>query len=214
MFFDLLSSHPALYLTWVGAVVLSVVLHELGHGFAAIAQGDRTPIVTGHMTWNPLVHMGGFSLVLLAVVGIAFGAMPVQPANFRSRRGELIVAFAGPAMNLLLATAAILLAGLFVRAGVLHPPGALSGSLNSARILLLLAELNVALFLFNLLPIPPLDGSTVLGELWPTFRAWTRNPDLQPFFMGAFIVVFIGGARLFQFASDTTARAYGLVSGM
>lgn len=214
MFFDLLGTHPALYLTWIGAVVLSVVLHELGHGFAAIRQGDRTPIVTGHMTWNPLVHMGGFSLILLAVAGIAYGAMPVQPAHFRGRRGELIVAFAGPAMNLLLAAAAILLAGLFVRAGMLRPPGSMFGGLNSATILLLLAQLNLALFAFNLLPIPPLDGSTVLGDLWPEFRAWTRNPDLQPFFMGAFILVFFWGPRLFQFAAEVTKRAYGLVSGM
>ena len=212
-FVDLLSTHPALYVTWVVAVIVSVVLHELGHGFAAVAQGDRTPIVTGHMTWNPVVHMGGFSLILLAVVGIAYGAMPVQPAHFRSRRGELIVAFAGPAMNLLLATAAVLLAGLSVRLGLLHPPSDPFVRLNSASILLLLAQLNVALFAFNLLPIPPLDGSTVLGDLWPDYRRWTRNPDLQPFFLGAFLFVFLWGGRLFAAATRLTEQAFHVVSG-
>ena len=76
---------PFTYVSWVVTVVVSVVLHELGHGVAALRQGDDTPRTSGHMTLNPLVHMGGLSLFLLFVIGIAWGMMPVNPSRFRSR---------------------------------------------------------------------------------------------------------------------------------
>ena len=72
--------------SWVWWVIFSICLHELGHGVAAIWEGDDTPIRTGHMTWNPLVHMGGMSLLIFALVGFAWGLMPVNPGNFRHRR--------------------------------------------------------------------------------------------------------------------------------
>jgi hypothetical protein len=84
-------------------VIGSIVLHELAHGWAAIRLGDTTPRDLGHMTWNPLVHMGGFSLVVFAVIGIAWGMMPVDPSRLRGRYGDALVALAGPAMNIVLA---------------------------------------------------------------------------------------------------------------
>ena len=87
----------------VVTVIISIVLHELAHGWAAIWQGDDTPKMAGHMTADPMVHMGGMSLLMLALVGMAFGAMPVNPRNFRSRFGDALVSAAGPAMNFLLA---------------------------------------------------------------------------------------------------------------
>lgn len=61
----------------------SIVIHELAHGFAAISQGDRTPISQGHITLNPVVHMGWPSLIFLVIAGIAWGQMPVNPSKFR-----------------------------------------------------------------------------------------------------------------------------------
>ena len=95
LFIDLITQAPEYYFSVVVAVVISIVLHELGHGFAAIWQGDDTPRISGHMTLNPLVHMGGFSLFLLVMAGIAFGQMPVNPGRFRSRYGNALVAAAG-----------------------------------------------------------------------------------------------------------------------
>ena len=80
MFLQYLSTHPQLYFAVIIVVVISICLHELAHGFAAIALGDRTPEETGHITMNPLVHMGGFSLMMLAIAGISWGAMPVDPS--------------------------------------------------------------------------------------------------------------------------------------
>ena len=70
---DMWSESPARLISWVFWVILSVTLHELAHGVAALWQGDRTPEETGHMTWNPLVHMGQWSLIMFVLVGIAWG---------------------------------------------------------------------------------------------------------------------------------------------
>ena len=94
---------PAFVIAWAFWIIFSICLHELSHGWAAIALGDRTPIESGHMTFNPLVHMGGMSLVAFALIGIAWGAMPINPARLRGRYAEALVALAGPAMNLVLA---------------------------------------------------------------------------------------------------------------
>lgn len=187
MFFKYLTENPVFYFTVVTAVVINVVLHELGHGFAAIRQGDDTPRVTGHMTLNPLVHMGGMGLVFLFLFGIAFGAMPVSPSRFRSRYGRAIVAFAGPAVNLILAAIGILVAGLWLRiAGVPEAPFAS----NLHNFFVWFAVLNIILALFNLLPLPPLDGSSVLGDLVPGYGRFASNPRNRPIFIGAFILVF------------------------
>ena len=80
----------AAVLGWVFWVIFSICLHELAHGWAAIWQGDRTPRETGHMTMNPMVHMGGASLIVFALVGIAWGLMPTDPSRYRwGRRGRI-----------------------------------------------------------------------------------------------------------------------------
>lgn len=105
---------PALLVSWVFWVIVSIVLHELAHGWVAIRLGDRTPIETGRMTWNPLVHMGQTSLIVFALVGIAWGMMPVNPSSLRGRYGDAWVSLAGPAMNLALALVLIVLGGIWL----------------------------------------------------------------------------------------------------
>lgn len=94
---------PVLLGCWVFWIIGSITLHELAHGWAALRQGDSTPVEAGHMTLNPVVHMGKVGLIMFAVAGIAFGMMPVDPSRFRSRHGDASVAAAGPAVNLVLA---------------------------------------------------------------------------------------------------------------
>src|SRR5262245_39838763 len=114
---DAWNAGPIHLLAWVFWVIFSIVLHELAHGWTAIRCGDRTPIETGHMTWNPVVHMGQASLVMFALVGIAWGAMPINPANFRGRYDNARVALAGPSMNVLLFVIALLVCGLVTAYG-------------------------------------------------------------------------------------------------
>lgn len=167
MFVKYLSSDPRLFFAVVFTVVVSICLHELSHGIVAIWFGDRTPIETGHMTPNPMVHMGGFSFLLLIVAGIAWGQMPVNPSRMRGRYAPACVAIAGPAMNILLAVISLGCLGLWQRHMV---PGHISTFDKNAHFVLWIFGLfNVALAIFNLIPIPPLDGSHVLANLVPPF---------------------------------------------
>ena len=153
-------------------VVVSIVLHELAHGWAAIWQGDDTPRHAGHMTPNPMVHMGWMSLLMLVVVGIAFGAMPVNPRNFRSRYGDALVAAAGPAMNFLLALASLIALAAWLKMSGFAPEGP---ARNGQLLLTVFSFINIALGIFNLLPVPPLDGSAVLGNFVPAYRRWVDS---------------------------------------
>ena len=146
-----------LLFSWAFWVIFSIVLHELAHGWAAIANGDNTPREMGHMTMNPIVHMGRMSLIFFAIAGIAWGLMPINPHRFRhERRGRVLVAAAGPAMNLLLAFITLTAAGTWAwavangRITVAEHTAA-----NVAQFLFWGGFINLVLGAFNLLPIPP-----------------------------------------------------------
>lgn len=206
---DLLQDNPALLVSQIVWVIGSIVLHELAHGWAAIRQGDRTPIETGHMTWNPLVHMGGTSLIVFALVGIAWGAMPVNPSRFRGRYGDVLVSLAGPAMNIALAAVAVVIGVLWTTfaGGVGEPLWS-----NFAMFFYAGAFLNVFLAIFNLLPIPPLDGSRILAGFSPAYRRLIESPN-APFVGLALMVLIVStmGGRLMDSAQWVVDRSSGLV---
>src|ERR1051326_6795729 len=156
--------------SWIFWVMFSITLHELAHGWTAIWQGDDVPIHTGHMTWNPIVHMGQWSLIVFALTGLAWVTMPVQPANFRSRYGEAMVAVAGPAMNLLLSTVTLLTWVFWtVYARRIGDPV----YTNVEIFLHTGAWLNLALLVLNLVPVPPLDGWRIVSDIFPPYnRMW------------------------------------------
>ncbi|MFT4513747.1 MAG: Zn-dependent protease [Planctomycetota bacterium] len=205
MFIEKLSSDPEHFVYVVVTMVFSIVLHELAHGWAAIWQGDRTPIETGHMTIDPRVHMGAISLIMLAVMGMCFGAMPVDPSRFRSRYGNALVSAAGPLMNLLLAFLA--LTGIAIWMVVAGGPSKLSvQSGNMVQFLSVFGVSNIALCLFNLIPIPPLDGATVLANLHKGYARVLRKVQEPRMFLVALIVVVIilssNGYGPFQIAAE------------
>jgi len=198
----------AAVVSWVFWVIFSIVLHELAHGWTAIWQGDDTPRRLGHMTWNPLVHMGPMSLIMFAAIGIAWGLMPVDPSRFRWRRqGRVVVSAAGPAMNIALAIVTLLLLlPLWMRLGY----GRIDEPLfsNISEFLFIGGFLNVVLAIFNLLPIPPLDGSSILAGLWMKWYVWMQNPQFV--IVGLFIVLaifFSGIGGVFIDASAGIAHA-------
>jgi Zn-dependent protease len=172
----------------VVTVIISIVLHELAHGWAAIWQGDDTPRQMGHMTGDPMIHMGGFSLLILVLVGMAFGAMPVNPNNFRNKYGDALVSAAGPAMNFLLAFVSLTGLALWI---IVAEPAREGLAQNGQYFLRIFGVTNIALGIFNLIPVPPLDGSTVLGNFVPAYRRWLEslgNPTWMFFIL--FIVLF------------------------
>lgn len=198
---------PVVVVSWLVWVVLSIVLHELGHGWAAIKLGDQTPRWTGHMTWNPLVHMGGFSLVALALIGIAWGAMPVDESRLRGRHGMALVSAAGPAVNLILATTALILLVIWMPLA----SGSLIGSVsvpepfrsNLSIFLGLGAMLNIVLMLFNLIPAMPLDGGRIAAEYIRPYREFVQSENGMWISLGVMIMFFYFGARpLFGFADE------------
>jgi Zn-dependent protease len=157
---QMLTQNPLSYFRLIVILIFSICLHELAHGVAAINQGDDTPSRSGHMNLNPLVHMGAESLVFLCLFGIAWGAMPVNPSKFRSRQwGDFIVSAAGPLSNLILG---------FICIGALKISG--SSQFISREFFWLAAIVNFNLFLFNCLPIPPLDGFYMFGKFFPGLR--------------------------------------------
>jgi Zn-dependent protease len=176
--------------SWIFWVIFSICLHELAHGWAAIWQGDDTPRRLGRLTMNPLVHMGGFSLLMFALVGIAWGMMPVDPSRFRwGRRGRFVVAGAGPAMNLLLSLATLTLLVLWLMLGPQGQPA----YANIAIFLWTGGMLNIVLAMFNLLPVPPLDGANVLAGLSFTFYRIMQNPQAQMVGMLLVLALFFSG---------------------
>jgi Zn-dependent protease len=182
--------NPLYVVSIIFTVIVGITLHELAHGFAAIGQGDRTPIELGRMTPNPIVHMPPFAFVLLAVAGIAFGSMPINSARFRSRFGEAIVAAAGPAMNLGIALLALTVLGIWVNNA---DPAALSlRARNAQDVLWWFGLTNIVLTGFNLIPLPPLDGSRILANFSSGYRHFITHrlsPEAAVF---AFLAVFVG----------------------
>lgn len=184
---------PVFLICWIVWVLLSICLHELAHGWAAIWQGDDTPIIQNRMTLNPLVHMGGPSLLMFAICGIAWGAMPVNPYKFRWRRyGDVMVSGAGPAMNLLIA-----IITMTTYAVIFHfVSGNPSNFLFNIHIFLWSgAYLNIVLAVFNLVPVPPLDGSRILASLSYKAEQFYAQPQVQNLSLFALLILFFWGSK-------------------
>lgn len=144
-------------------MLVGFTVHEFAHAYTAVKLGDRTPIDQGRYTLNPLAHISWFGFILILLVGIGW-AKPVvfDPRNFRNpRRGEVLVAIAGPLANLLLAIAFVLVLKLVLAVNAvlfqMQPYGPVV-----YQLLIAFVWINLLLFIFNLLPVPPLDGSHLL----------------------------------------------------
>jgi Zn-dependent protease len=164
---SLLQSSPATFALVAGALLYSLALHELAHAWTADKMGDNTARNLGRITLNPLTHLDPLGTAMLLLVGFGWAKpVPIQPGNFRHRRlGMLVVSLAGIVVNLLLALAALgLLASLGVTLGTLRQ--AVAGDPLRAG-LFVAAQINIVLAVFNLLPVPPLDGSKALQALLP-----------------------------------------------
>lgn len=188
LFLQMAWTDPLFYFAWVLTVVVSIILHELAHGWVALWQGDDTPRRERRMTLDPMVHLGPFSLVMLFVIGIAWGQMPVNPYRFRSRHGDAMVSAAGPAMNLLLAFVSLTTLAVLLMMNLL--PDTVMGH-NLETVIRVFGIANIALALFNLLPVPPLDGASVLASFNEGYRQMVNDPARQGMFSVIFLLVFI-----------------------
>jgi Zn-dependent protease len=162
---QMLTENPLSYFRLIVIMIVSICLHELAHGIVAISQGDNTPIKSGHMKFDPIILMGAESIFMLCLFGIAWGAMPVNSTKFRSREwGDLIVSAAGPIANAILGLISV---GL-LKASEHH-------QFLSKDFFFLAAIVNFNLFLFNCLPIPPLDGFYIFSKFFPGLRKYKNT---------------------------------------
>ena len=185
-------------------------IHEFAHAWVAYLRGDATAKMFGRMTLNPVVHFdmfGGLMTILsIFVGGFLFGwakPTPVNPANMRNRRNdEVLVALAGPGSNLVMAAVGAVVVRLVVGLGIDVPPLVAAGLVN-------FVVFNVMLAVFNMIPVPPLDGSTLLFRFLPARQVWQIRPFLSQY--GMFIVlavVLLGGSIL---SSVVYRVAFGLM---
>jgi Zn-dependent protease len=197
--------------SWAFWVIFSIVLHELAHGWAAIANGDNTPREMGHMTMNPIVHMGRMSLVFFVILGIAWGLMPINPHRFRhERRGRVLVAAAGPAMNVLLAFITLTAAGTWawaVAGGRITVAGHTAA--NVEQFLIWGGFINLLLGAFNLIPIPPLDGSAILAGAHPALDRFYNTPAVRMYGLLVVLFFFFGVIEVpLQRTAETATSTY------
>ena len=176
-------------------LLFSMVAHEYAHGYAALRQGDPTAYQLGRLTWNPVRHIDPFMTIIVPLIlffthmPIIGGAkpVPVNPRNYRRfKRGDIIVSLAGVATNLVIA---VLCAPLIIVVGLIgHAVPTLASSLALLQVMLTYGIVfNLVLVLFNLFPIPPLDGSHVVKHLLPP--AWSLR--YQQFGRFGFIVLLL-----------------------
>src|SRR4051794_21723368 len=162
--------------TWLVPLVFAIVLHEISHGWVASAFGDPTARRRGRLSLNPIRHVDPIGTVVLPLFLAVSGApvfgwakpVPVVARRMRNPRVHMIlVALAGPGMNLLLAVAGAVALALLIAAA--PPPGL--GSLFVALNLFNFVAINIFLAVFNMLPIPPFDGGHVVEGLLPRWAA-------------------------------------------
>lgn len=198
------------------AILIAITFHEFAHAFAADKLGDSTPRNQGRLTLNPIKHIDPFGFALLIIAGFGWGKpVQVNPRNFKRNitmtKGEAIVSFAGPLMNLVLAFVSAIIFAICVKYDLLANMTIRARFLVQI-FLLELVLINVGLGLFNLIPLPPLDGSKVLSGFLP-YKAdmWFKNNE-QIFYI-IFLVLWITGLAG-TFISPAIIDVYNALIGL
>lgn len=177
MLITLLFSAPVQFITIAIALILALSFHEAAHAYVSDKLGDNTAKLMGRLTLNPSAHLDPIGLIMLLLLGFGWGKpVPVNPNNFKNPvRDEILVAIAGPISNLILTTLATLIYWLTL-------------PITSAQLqdlLIAIGFYNLIIMFFNLIPIPPLDGSKILYLFLPFETIQMINQ------YGIFVLLFI-----------------------
>ncbi len=202
------------FLFQIVILIMSVVIHEVTHGYVASILGDQTARYQGRLTLNPIKHLDFFGsflvplLLKLSGVGIILGwakPVPYNPYNLRPGRwSEALVAFAGPGANIVLA----LVFGLFLRFTI--STGASWFNEDFLFITSLVVFINILLAIFNLIPIPPLDGSKILFAIFPE-----KFLELRNFFERyGLVLVLLFVFFLWKFVYPLVGAIFSLITGV
>jgi Zn-dependent protease len=170
MIFSLLFDSPVVFVLFILVILITLSVHECAHALVAYYFGDKTAYHLGRVTLNPLSHIDSMGAITFLLLGFGWGKpVPINPLNFKNmKQGSLLTALAGPASNLIVALCTV---GLYhVSTEIFHLP------MNNLLVLFLqlLFFMNISLMIFNLIPVPPLDGSQILLAFIPDSR-----PDIR-----------------------------------
>ncbi|MDP9320152.1 MAG: site-2 protease family protein [Chloroflexota bacterium] len=196
---------PIAFLAFIIAIILGITVHEFMHAYAAHQLGDDTGRLMGRMTLNPLAHFDLFGTLLLVVAGFGYGKpVPFNESRLRSSSSVAFVALAGPAANFVIAA----LCAIPLRFGAADPFGG-----AYTEILAYVVYFNCVLGIFNLVPIPPLDGSNVVYGLLPPRQqySWRQFQQYGPMLL--LLLLFFGGRLLFQIVFGPAQSLANLLVG-
>jgi Zn-dependent protease len=182
-----LLNNPFIFFVWALSLVIAVTIHEFAHAFVTDKLGDPTPSLQGRVTLNPIAHLDPVGTIMLLLFRFGWGKpVPFDPFNLRHpKRDSALIALAGPAANIILA----IILSLTVK---------LTGSPLLALISTPIIIININLAIFNLLPIPPLDGSKVIYGLLPINWADEYNDFMKSYgsILLILLIIPIGGSSL------------------
>lgn len=190
MLISLIQTAPLTFVIIAVILMFSLAWHELGHAWVANRMGDPTAKNLGRITLNPLNHLDPLGSILILVVGFGWAKpVPIQPRNFTNLRSGLFwVSIAGVLVNFLVALVCLILIKYF---------GQSMGTV-SYNALFMAARINILLVLFNLIPIPPLDGSKVVQSFAPV-SWWGPMRQLERYgFIAVIAIVYLSGDKLWQ----------------
>ncbi len=193
MLIDVLFSNPLSYLMMAASLLFALTVHEYAHAQAADWQGDHTARDMGRLTVNPLAHLDIVGALFIFTVGFGWGKpVPFNFYNLKNKKwGPALIALAGPLSNFIMA----LVVGLILRFGHI-------GNIQLISFFAMFIWLNMVLGVFNLIPVPPLDGSHLILAVWP--GKWEKHKML--FMQGGFLAIitavifmmYIGGPYIAQ----------------
>ena len=158
----------------IPALLIALTIHEYAHARVAVWLGDDTPKLMGRLTLNPIAHLDPFGLIMLWLFKFGWAKpVPINPNNFKNwRQGTILVSIAGPISNVMMAFLAAIIYGVLVKANML--------SSGVGIVLNFTYSYNIIFAIFNLIPLPPLDGSKVLTNLLPARQAYMLE-KIEPY---------------------------------
>ena len=198
------------FLYFLPALLLSLAIHEFGHAIVAYKLGDRSQKAQGRLTLSPFAHIDWFGFLSIALIGIGWGKpVMVDDRNFEKRgKGNMLVALAGPMFNLGLALVVTILLKILLVVGVFDAIATSSVLAIIFNILLLMIQFNIVFAVFNLIPLPPFDGSKVLYYFLP-YKAKQWFDKLEQYSFWILLLLFLTDAYVW-----IIEPAYALIGGL
>jgi Zn-dependent protease len=191
LLFNLLNN-PILFIGFIIGILSAITIHEAAHAWTAYKLGDPTAKIEGRVTLNPFAHLDFLGTIMLLFFGFGWGKpVPINERNFKSRFDEVKVSLAGVVCNFILAV----LIAIVIR--LVPMPEYL------AMVLIIIIQINITIMIFNLLPIPPLDGSSLLKALLP-YDIYNTLRQMTPYLFIAFIIFIYSTPYLSNFISNFT----------